>query len=163
MTVTSKSDPAAVAAAIIADVSSRMPPLAEMTARDADNTDVLDMGPDVTLPAIHMHILVQHIRRLEAQATLAGIELRLARGTSIGLAPDDAGDARAIYAGTIGEVMTRAFAGDHDQAVSTLIHAAAAILATRHDAQVAASALEVGAAMFANEIRLQFAPTGKLQ
>lgn len=158
-----KLDPSAVAAAIITDVSKRMPTIAEMTVCDIGNTDPTDMGPDVTLPAIHMHILAQHVRYMESQVTEAGLELRIAQATAIGLAPNDVGDARAEYAGRIGDVAVRALAGDHDEAVSTLIHAAAAILATKYEAQFAARALEVGAAMFAGDIRKQFAPVGKLQ
>lgn len=156
-------EPSAVASAIIADVSSRMPTLAEMKARDVGNTDPTDMGPDVSLPAVHMHILIQHIRFLEAQVTEAGLELRIAQGTAIGLAPDDVGDARAMYAGRIGDVAVRAFAGDHDEAVSTLIHSAAAILATKYDGRFAARALEKGASMFADNIRRQYGRVGRLQ
>lgn len=156
-------DPAAVAAAIIADVCARMPSLADMAAADAKNADPTDMGPDVTLPAVHMHLLVQRISYLESQTALASIDLLIAQRTSIGLAPPDVGDARGVYAGGIGDVMIRALAGDHDEAASTLIHAASAILATKYEGQFAARALEVGAAMFADDIRRQFAPTGKLQ
>jgi hypothetical protein len=154
---------AAVAAAIVADVSGRMPTLAEMNARDASNTDPTDMGPDVSLPAVHMHILIQHMQFLGALATEATLEMKIARATAIGLAPDDVGDARALYAGRIGDVLVKAFAGDHDEAVSTLMHSAAAILATKYEARFAARALETGAAMFASDIRRQYERVGPLQ
>ncbi|WP_198526980.1 hypothetical protein [Sphingomonas sp. Ant20] len=60
--------------------------------------DPTDMGPNVTLPAVHMHILTQHIENLDGLVTIMGIDLAIAERTAIGLAPQDVGDARTIYA-----------------------------------------------------------------
>lgn len=149
-------DPAGVVSAIMADVSTRMPTLAQMTAADANNHDVLDMGPDVTLPAIHMHLIMQHVEALRLDA-------RITQPTSIGMAPDDVGDARAEHAATIGAAAMVSFKGAADDAVASLIHAAASILATKYDGQFAARALEVGAAMYADDIRRNFSAPGALQ
>lgn len=149
-------DTNAVVSAIMADVRTRMPSLADLTAADASNHDVTDMGPDVTLPAIHMHIIMQHVEGLR-------LELRIAKPTSLGMAPEDRGDARAEHASTIARAAIASFKGDADEAVSSLIHAAASILASGYSGEVAARALEVGAAMFADEIRSNFAPRGTVQ
>lgn len=152
----------AVAMAILADVVSRMPSLVEITDRPV-GMDPKDMGPNVTLPAVHMHILAQHIRHLDAQVTIMGIDLAIAERTTIGLAPKDVGDARAVYSGRLGEMIVKAFNGDHDGAVATLLQSASAILATKYDGRFAARALETGAAIFAAGIRENFTPQGKLQ
>lgn len=152
-------DAATAAAAIWTDVSSRMPTLEALQAI----SDPSDMGPDVTLPAIHMHILGQHIRYLQSHTELVDLELKIAKATSIGLIPDDVGDARATFAGSVAEAMHRACAGDHDQAAETLIHAASAVLSVKYDGHFAAHALQVGAAMMADQIRRQFTAPGALQ
>lgn len=153
-------DPVAVVSAIMAGVRTRMPTLAEMTAADVNNHDVLDMGPDVTLPAIHMHLIMQHVEALR-------LEARITEQTSIGMAPDDVGDARSEYAAAIAAAIAAAVTvslkGNFDEAVGSLIHAAASILATKYEGQIAARALEVGAAMFADDIRRNFSPAGALQ
>lgn len=50
---------ASVAVAIPADVATRMPTLAEITSSLAGGADPTDIGPDVTLSVVHMHILTQ--------------------------------------------------------------------------------------------------------
>jgi hypothetical protein len=125
--------------------------------------DPNDMGPDVRLPAVHMHILTQHIENLDGLVTIMGIDLAIAERTAIGLAPKDIGDARTIYAARLGELLVRAFNQDHNGAVGVLLHAAAAILGTKYDRRFAANALEKGAAIFADGLRNDSGPKGPLQ
>jgi len=152
----------AVAKAILANVVTRMPTLAEITAVPVSGNPT-DIGPDVTLPAVHMHILAQHIENLDNQVLIMGIDLTVAERTAIGLAPKDEGDARTVYAARLGEMLVKAFNGDHEGAVATLLQSASAILATKYDGHFAAHALETGAAIFAAGIRENFVPRGKLQ
>jgi len=156
-------DPAAVAAAIIADVRTRIPSLTEIATADDGNTDPLDMGPSVTLPAIHMHLVFQHAEALRLELARKAMDLVFAERTSIGAAPADVGDARAIYAARIARVVVASLQGGHEEAVSSLLQAAASILASKYDGRFAAHALETGAAMFADEIRSSFVPRGPLQ
>ncbi|MGA1800219.1 hypothetical protein VH567_15720 [Sphingomonas sp. 4RDLI-65] len=152
----------AVAKALLADVVTRMPTLTEITSAPLSASPT-DMGPDVTLPAVHMHILAQHIENLDNQVLIMGIDLTIAERTAIGLAPNDDGDARTLYAARLGELLVKAFNSDHDSAVATLLHAAAAILCTKYDGRFAARAFEKGAAIFADGLRNDFVPKGALQ
>lgn len=136
----------AVAKAILAGVVGRMPTLGKILAMPVA-VDPTDMGPNVSLPAIHMHILAQHIENLDARALIMGIDLAVAERTAIGLAPKNVGDARTIYAGRLGKLLVKAFSGDHDASVTALLHAAAAILGTKYDGRFAAHALDKGAAI----------------
>ena len=152
----------AVAKAILADVVGRMPTLGELMAMPVA-ANCTDMGPDVTLPAVHMHILAQHIENLDARELIMGIDLAVAERTAIGVAPKDVGDARTIYAARLGELLVKAFNGDHDASVAALLHPAAAILGAKYDGRFAARALEKGAAIFADGLRNDLAPKGPLQ
>lgn len=152
----------AVAKAILAGVVGRMPTLGEILAMPVA-VDPTDMGPNVSLPAIHMHILAQHIENLDGLVTIMGIDLAIAERTAIGLAPKDVGDARTVYAARLGELLVKAFNQDHNGAVGALLHAAAAILGTKYDRRFAASALEKGAAIFADGLRSDFVPQGAVQ
>jgi len=153
---------AAAAKAILADVIGRMPTLTELINVPV-SPDPTDMGPDVTLPAVHMHILAQHIENLDGLVAIMGIDLAIAERTAIGLAPKDVGDARTVYAARLGELLVRAFNQDHNGAVGALLHAAAAILGTKYDRRFAASALEKGAAIFADGLRSALVSKGAVQ
>lgn len=152
----------AVAKAILADVVRRMPTLGELMGMPVP-ADPTDMGPNVTLPAVHMHILTQHIEKLDGLVTIMGIDLAIAERTAIGLAPNDVGDARTVYAARLGELLVKAFNEDHNGAVGALLHAAAAILGTKYNGRFAARALEKGAAIFADGLRNDLTSKGPLQ
>jgi hypothetical protein len=156
-------DPAAVATAIMADVRTRMPSLTQIAAAGDGKADPHDMGPDLTLPALHMHLVIQYAEALRLELARKAMDLVFAERASIGVAPDDVGDARAIYAARIAQVVVASLNGGHEEAVSSLLQAAASILASRYEGRFAAHALETGAAMFADEIRRSFSPTGPLQ
>ncbi len=152
----------AVAKAILADVVGRMPTLGELMGMPVA-ADPTNMGPNVALPAVHMHILAQHIENLDGLVTIMGIDLAIAERTAIGLAPKDVGDARTVYAARLGELLVRAFNQDHNGAVGALLHAAAAILGTKYDRRFAASALEKGTAIFADGLRSDLVSKGAVQ
>jgi len=106
--------------AIITEVRTRMPTLEQMSALPDDGT----MGPDVTIPAVWMHLLLQHIRHLAAQRRTLELESAgaLLRRDSP-MTDDETGD----YAGALADHAIHACAGPMEGA-SVLIQGAVAIL-----------------------------------
>lgn len=70
MTIVTKPTPSQMVEAICNDVRSRMPQLALLEDLKQDQR-AADIGPDIALPAIHMHIVLEHLRFLEAAYRVA--------------------------------------------------------------------------------------------
>ncbi len=58
--------------AIVDYIRSKLPSLHEMTAFAPSRSD--DMGPEVTIPAVYLHILASHCECLRHQAAIARME-----------------------------------------------------------------------------------------
>ena len=109
--------------AIVEEVGSRIPTLEQFAAI----ADPRDMGPDVTIPAIWMSLLLSRIRGLKATLRLRDLEPAgsLPRWSEP-VTTDDMGD----YAGALADHAVRTFGGDQTDAAAVLFQGGVSILMT---------------------------------
>lgn len=121
--------------AIVDEVRTRIPTLKDFAAM----SDPGDMGPDVTIPAIWMSLILTHIDGLAGTAKLRELEAvgSLPRRDAPATA-DDMGD----YAGALGSHAVATMDGDRIDAAAVLFQGGVAILMTTLPKEAVLAAME---------------------